>query len=80
MFELLSIFLFKGDPIMKAMALYDKWRKIYQEDSESLSSKARKLWHGQFSPYNKTKSVKIKPPRKQHFPTANKTLSTIPVQ
>ena len=77
MFELLSIFLFKGDPILKAMTLYDKWRKIYQEDSESLSSKARKLWRGQFLPYNKTKSVKIKPPRKQHFPAANKTLSTL---
>ncbi|XP_046631090.1 alpha-N-acetylglucosaminidase-like isoform X2 [Daphnia pulicaria] len=73
-----------GDPIVKVMTLYDKWRKIYQQDSKSLSTKARKLWRGQSLPDDKVKSVKIKQhPRKQPkqpLSTTNKTPPIVPAQ
>jgi hypothetical protein len=66
------------------MTLYDKWRKIYQQDSKSLSTKARKLWRGQSLPDDKVKSVKIKQhPRKQPkqpLSTTNKTPPIVPAQ
>jgi hypothetical protein len=63
------------------MTLYDKWRKIYQQDSKSLSTKARKLWRGQSLPDDKVKSAKIKQhPRKQPLSTTNKTPQIVPAQ
>ena len=49
-----------GDPILKAKTLHEKWRKIYQQEIESLSPKARKLWRSHFFSNNKTKSAKSK--------------------